>query len=140
MKRWPALRRDTHSKLGTPIGPEPQYAQHADLDVTMRFVESQTLPDIDYAGFAASLGLQAIAVDKPGDIAPAWERALDGTVPTLLDVRCDPNVPPIPPHATFEQMTDAAKALLAGDEDRWGVLKQGVKTKLQELLPHRNSP
>jgi pyruvate dehydrogenase (quinone) len=27
--------------------------------------------------------------------------------------------------------------MLAGDEDRWGVLKQGVKTKLQEFLPHR---
>ena len=102
-----------------------------------KFVESQTLPDIDYAGFAASLGLQAIAVDKPDDIAPAWERALGATVPTLLDVRCDPNVPPIPPHATFDQTADAAKALLAGDEDRWGVIKQGVKTKLQEFLPHR---
>ena len=102
-----------------------------------KFVESQSLPDVDYAGFAAALGLQAIAVDKPDDIAPAWDRALGADRPTLLDVRCDPNMPPIPPHATFEQMTDAAKAMLAGDEDRWGVLKQGVKTKLQEFLPHR---
>jgi pyruvate dehydrogenase (quinone) len=102
-----------------------------------KFVESQSLPDVDYAGFAASLGLVAIAVGKPDDIAPAWDRALGATRPTVLDVRCDPNVPPIPPHATFEQMTDAAKALLAGDEDRWGVIKEGVKTKLQEFLPHR---
>jgi pyruvate dehydrogenase (quinone) len=36
-------------------------------------------------------------------------------------------------------MTDAAKALLAGDENRWGVIKQGVKTKLQEFLPHRTT-
>jgi pyruvate dehydrogenase (quinone) len=102
-----------------------------------KFVESQSLPDVDYAAFAASLGLAAIAVDKPEDIAPAWDRALGADRPTLLDVRCDPNVPPIPPHATFEQMSDAAKALLAGDEDRWGVITQGVKTKLQEFLPHR---
>lgn len=102
-----------------------------------KFVESQSLSDVDYAGFAAGLGLQAIAVDKPGDIAPAWDNALNANRPTLLDVRCDPNVPPIPPHATVEQMTDAAKALLAGDKDRWGVIKQGVKTKLQEFLPHR---
>ncbi|HZD15278.1 MAG TPA: thiamine pyrophosphate-requiring protein, partial [Pseudonocardiaceae bacterium] len=78
-----------------------------------------------------------IAVDKPGDIAPAWDNALSANRPTLLDVRCDPNTPPIPPHATVEQMIDAAKAMLAGDGDRWGVLKQGVKTKLQEFLPHR---
>jgi pyruvate dehydrogenase (quinone) len=32
-----------------------------------------------------------------------------------------------------------AQALLHGDEDRWGVIKQGVKTKLQEFLPHRES-
>jgi pyruvate dehydrogenase (quinone) len=102
-----------------------------------KFVESQRLPDVDYARFAADLGLQAIALDKPGDIAPVWERALAATRPTLLDVRCDPNVPPVPPHATFEQVTDAARAMLAGDEDRWGVIKEGIKTKLQEFLPHR---
>jgi pyruvate dehydrogenase (quinone) len=43
----------------------------------------------------------------------------------------------VPPHATVEQMTSAAKAMLAGDEDRWGVLVTGAKTKLQEFLPHR---
>ncbi len=101
-----------------------------------KFVESQSLPDIDYAEFAASLGLQAIAIDKPGDIAPAWDNALSANRPTLLDVRCDPDVPPIPPHATTDQMFGAVKAMLAGDEDRWGVIKEGVKTKLQEFLPH----
>ena len=102
-----------------------------------KFVESQALPDVDFAGFAASLGLVAMHVDKPDDIAPAWDRALSADRPTVLDVRCDPNVPPVPPHATFDQMKSAASALLHGDEDRWGVLKQGVKTKLQEFLPHR---
>jgi pyruvate dehydrogenase (quinone) len=81
--------------------------------------------------------LQAIAVDKPEDVGPAWDRALGADRPTVLDVRCDPNVPPVPPHATYEQMKDAAQALMHGDEDRWGVIKQGVKTKLQEFLPLR---
>ena len=102
-----------------------------------KFVESQSLPDVDYAGFAAGLGLGAIAVDKPDDIAPAWDSALGANRPTVLNVRCDPNVPPVPPHATFEQVSAAAKALLAGDEDRWDVIKEGVKTKLQEFRPHR---
>ena len=102
-----------------------------------KFVESQALPDVDFAAFAASLGLAALHVDKPDEIAPAWERALSADRPTVLDVRCDPNVPPVPPHATFDQMKSAASALWQGDEDRWGVLKQGVKTKLQEFLPHR---
>jgi pyruvate dehydrogenase (quinone) len=102
-----------------------------------KFVESQSLPDVDYAGFAAGLGLQAIAVDKPEHLGLAWDRALGADRPTVLDVRCDPDVPPVPPHATFEQMKDAASALMHGDEDRWGVIKKGVKTKLQEFLPHR---
>jgi pyruvate dehydrogenase (quinone) len=104
-----------------------------------KFTESQTLPDVDYAAFAASLGLHAINVDKPDQIGPAWDAALAADRPAVLDVRCDPNVPPIPPHATFEQMRDAARALRKGDEDRWGVIKEGVKTKIQEFLPHSES-
>jgi pyruvate dehydrogenase (quinone) len=53
-------------------------------------------------------------------------------------VRTDPSVPPIPPHATFEQARDAAMALLKGDEDRTSVLVEGIKTKVQEFLPHRD--
>ena len=101
-----------------------------------KFAESQTLPDVDYAAFAASLGLQGINVDKPGDLGSAWERALAADRPTLLDVRVDPSVPPIPPHATFEQAKDAAKAILKGDEDARSVIVEGVKTKVQEFLPH----
>jgi pyruvate dehydrogenase (quinone) len=102
-----------------------------------KFVESQRLPDVDYGGFAASIGLMSWSVDKPEDIGPAWDRALAADRPAVLDVRCDPNVPPIPPHASFEQVKDTALSLLHGDEDRWDVMTQGVKTKLQEFLPHR---
>ncbi len=31
-----------------------------------------------------------------------------------------------------------AKALIKGDPSRWGVMKEGIKTKAQELLPHRD--
>ncbi len=101
-----------------------------------KFAESQTLPSVDYAGWAASLGLNGISVDKPADIGPAWDQALAADRPALLDVRCDPNVPPIPPHATLQQMEDSGKAILHGDEDRWGFVKEGIKTKVQEFLPH----
>jgi pyruvate dehydrogenase (quinone) len=103
-----------------------------------KFSESQSLPEVSYAGFAESIGLQAIAVEEPGEIGPAWDRALAADRPAVLDVRCDPDVPPIPPHVSFEQMKAVAEALIKGDEDRWGVIKEGVKTKVQELLPHRD--
>jgi pyruvate dehydrogenase (quinone) len=57
----------------------------------------------------------------------------------VLDVRTDPDVPPIPPHATFEQMKDAAAAMLKGDLDRWGVIKEGVMTKAREILPGKDN-
>jgi pyruvate dehydrogenase (quinone) len=101
-----------------------------------KFTESQALPDVDYAAFAASLGLQGINVDKPGDVASAWDQALTAYRPTVLDVRVDPSVPPIPPHATFEQAKDTAKAILKGDENARSVIVEGIKTKLQEFLPH----
>ena len=38
------------------------------------------------------------------------------TGPTVLDVRTDPAVPPIPPHATFDQMKEPTSRSLRGDE------------------------
>ncbi|QKV73331.1 thiamine pyrophosphate-requiring protein [Amycolatopsis sp. Hca4] len=103
-----------------------------------KFEESQTLPDVDYAGFALSLGLAAVTVDKPDQLASAWDTVLTAGKPAVLDVRCDPDVPPIPPHATFEQVKSAAQAVLKGDPDAFHLVAQGVKTKLQEFLPGKN--
>jgi pyruvate dehydrogenase (quinone) len=103
---------------------------------TPAFVESQALPEMSYADFAASIGLGAITVEGPEQLADAWRQALSADRPFVLDVHCDPDVPPIPPHATLEQMTDMAKALIKGDTSRWGVIKEGLKTKAQELMPH----
>jgi pyruvate dehydrogenase (quinone) len=100
-----------------------------------KFVESQSLPDVDYAAFARSLGLNAMNIDDGDALGGAWEQALAADRPTVLDVRCDPNVPPIPPHATFEQVKAMAGAVLHGDEDTWGFVKQGVKQKMQQYLP-----
>ncbi|MGH3424216.1 MAG: thiamine pyrophosphate-requiring protein, partial [Nocardioidaceae bacterium] len=103
-----------------------------------KFIESQQLPDVDYAGWAESLGFGVRTVTKPDELAEAWDFALAADRPTLLDVHCDPNIPPIPPHATFEQAKEAALALAKGDTDRWGVMKEGVKTKAQEFMPKRD--
>ncbi|RJQ77736.1 thiamine pyrophosphate-requiring protein [Pseudonocardiaceae bacterium YIM PH 21723] len=99
-----------------------------------KFEESQVLPDLSYADFARSIGLTGIAVDKPEDLGPAWDRALAADGPVVLDVRCDPEVPPIPPHATFDQMVATTEALLKGDPDAWHVVAEGVRTKLKEFI------
>lgn len=100
-----------------------------------KFPDSQQLPDVDYAAFASTLGLAAETVTDPAQLGPAWERAFAADRPTVLDVYTDPNMPPIPPHATWEQFSDVTRSVLAGDPDAWDFVKQGVKTKLQEFLP-----
>ncbi|MCP9623695.1 thiamine pyrophosphate-requiring protein [Nocardia otitidiscaviarum] len=100
-----------------------------------KFEESQTIPEVSYADLARCMGLGAVAVDDPDELAGAWESALAADRPTVIDVRCDPEVPPIPPHATFEQMKDTAAAILRGDPGAWHLMWQGAKTKAQEMRP-----
>ena len=104
------------------------------MEDSPKFVQSQSLPDVDYAGVARELGLDAITVENPDDIGSAWEAALNANRPTVLDVHTDPDVPPIPPHATFEQVKSLIEAVGKGDENSWGIIKEGIKTKAQELF------
>jgi len=99
---------------------------------------SQDLPDMSYADVAESFGLTGIGVDRPEQVAPAWRRALSADGPVLIDVRCDGDVPPIPPEAEWDQLVDTAKALLSGDPDAVGVVRRGLATKAREYLPRRD--
>lgn len=100
-----------------------------------KFEQSQALPDISYAEVARSAGLTGITVRTPEELGPAWDRALHADGPVVLDVHCDPDVPPIPPHATWDQMKDTAEAVLRGDPGAWHLIAQGAKTKVQEFIP-----
>ncbi|MBV9485294.1 MAG: hypothetical protein JO246_04485 [Frankiaceae bacterium] len=44
-------------------------------------------------------------------------------------------MPPIPPHATWDQIENMISAVVRGDSDRWNLIKEGVKLKAQEFLP-----
>ena len=102
-----------------------------------KFEESQSLPDISYAELARTIGLNAEAIDDPDSLAGAWQRAFGSDRPTVLDVRCDPEVPPIPPHATYEQIKDMVASILRGDPNAWHLIIEGAKVKSQEFVPHR---
>ncbi|MEV5339457.1 thiamine pyrophosphate-requiring protein [Streptomyces sp. NPDC052676] len=101
------------------------------------FLPSQELPDVQYAAFARSLGLTGIRVEKPEDVEAGWRAALEADGPAVVEFLTDPAVPPIPPHATWEQMEATAASILKGDADRGSVVKQGFKAKMQEFLPGR---
>jgi pyruvate dehydrogenase (quinone) len=98
---------------------------------------TQTLPDFPYASFADSIGLKGIRVDKPEQIAAAWDAALSANSPVVFEAYTDPNVPTLPPHITFEQASHFASALFKGDPEEAGIIKQAVKGVVQGVLPHR---
>jgi pyruvate dehydrogenase (quinone) len=100
-----------------------------------QFLPSQELPDFGYADYARSLGLHGIYVDDPGQVGAAWDEALRADRPCLVEFRTDGAVPPIPPHATWDQMLKSTESIVRGDADRWDVIKEGVKSKLQDVLP-----
>jgi pyruvate dehydrogenase (quinone) len=72
---------------------------------------------MDYAGYAKLLGLEGIRVDDPDRLEAAWKQAFSADRPVVLDVITDKNVPPLPPHISFEQAKGVAASLLHGDPD-----------------------
>jgi pyruvate dehydrogenase (quinone) len=100
-----------------------------------KFAASQNLPDFGYARFAESLGLLGVRVDDPDDLGTAWDRVLHADRPALLEAVVDPNVPPLPPHVTWDQARSFAKSVLKGDADALGFLKQTLKEAADSILP-----
>ena len=92
-----------------------------------KFEASQNIPAFNYARFAEDLGLKGIRVERPEEIATAWDQALSTDRPVVLDAVTDPNVPPLPPHIDLAQTTAYAKALFKGDPDAWETIKQSIK-------------
>ncbi|MBV8735580.1 MAG: thiamine pyrophosphate-requiring protein, partial [Solirubrobacterales bacterium] len=102
-----------------------------------KFEGSQDLPDFPYARYAEMLGLKGIRVDRPEQIASAWDEALAADRPVVYEAVTDPEVPPLPPHITLEQAKALSSALLAGDPNAGRIVKQAFVQKAQEFLPGR---
>jgi pyruvate dehydrogenase (quinone) len=92
-----------------------------------KFEGSQNIPDFDYAGYAEMLGLKGITMKNPDDIVPGWEFALAADRPVVINAYTDPEVPPLPPHITFEQAKNYMVALFKGEPNALQAVKQSVK-------------
>jgi pyruvate dehydrogenase (quinone) len=91
-----------------------------------KFDASQQLPDFPYAGYAESIGLKGIRVDKPERIAAAWDEALTADRPCVLEFITDPEVPPLPPHITLEQAKAFSQSAVR-DPARSAMIRQSIK-------------
>ena len=102
-----------------------------------KFEASQEIPDFNYARFAESAGLVGIRVEKPDEVAGAWERAFAADRPVVIDAIVDPDVPPLPPHIEFKQAKAMVMAVMHNDPDGKDIVRQAGKQELLGWLPGR---
>jgi pyruvate dehydrogenase (quinone) len=104
-----------------------------------KFDASQQIPDVPYHRFGELIGLRGLYVDDPDRLGAAWEEALASDRPVVLEVKTDPEVPPLPPHITLKQATNFAKALAKGDPREGSVIAGAMRQVLGAILPgHRD--
>ncbi len=98
---------------------------------------TQTIPDVHYADFARLIGLDGVRVESPDAIGAAWEAAFAADRPFVIDAVVDPEMPPLPPHITFDQARSLMSALRGGDQGARAVMRESFKQKVLEFLPGR---
>jgi len=101
-----------------------------------KFEASQDLPNVHYARYAELVGLKGIFCDDPDKIASAWDEALSARKPVVLEMKTDPDIPPLPPHISLKQARAFASTLWQGDPNEAGIIKKTIKEFAAELLPH----
>lgn len=101
-----------------------------------RYEASQDLPPMNYAAFAELIGLRGVRVERPEQVAGAWDVALAADRPVVLDVVVDPNVPFLPPHITFEQSKKLLR-VLRRDPQRRGIIEQTLESVFPALAQRR---
>jgi pyruvate dehydrogenase (quinone) len=104
-----------------------------------KFNATQQIPDVPYHRFAELIGLRGIFVDNPDRLAGAWEEALSSDRPVVLEVKTDPNVPPLPSHITLAQAKAFTSTLVKGDPEEGSMILDTAKEVLSGILPERRS-
>jgi pyruvate dehydrogenase (quinone) len=103
-----------------------------------KFEASQQIPDVPYHKFAELIGMKGIYVDDPERLGAVFDEALASDLPVLLEVKTDPNVPPLPPHITVKQAKAFASTLLQGDPEQGSVILDTAKQVLAGVLPSKS--
>lgn len=73
----------------------------------------------------------------PGKLGSAWDEALGAKRPVVLEVKTDPEVPPLPPHITFDQASKFSRSLTKGDSGAAQMVAGAAQQLLSSVLPDR---
>jgi len=92
-----------------------------------KFERSQDVPDFPYAQYARSLGLGGVRLDDPAAIGDALDEALAATRPFVLEVICDPEIPPLPPRVSLAQARNYLMAIAKGDPNAVRMVRATIR-------------
>ena len=100
-----------------------------------KFNASQQLPNVPYHKFAELIGLKGIYVDDADRVGAAWDEALACDRPVVLEIKTDPEVPPLPPHITLKQAKNFMSMLIEGDPREGHLIADTTRQVLSAVLP-----
>ena len=59
-------------------------------------------------------------------------------IPVVLEVKTDPEVPPLPPHITLQQARNFSLALAKGDPNEMDVIRGAARQLMETILPGKD--
>ncbi|HEX6315759.1 MAG TPA: hypothetical protein VFZ73_12905, partial [Gemmatimonadaceae bacterium] len=74
---------------------------------------------------------------RPEDIDAAYDAAFSADRPVVVEARTDPNVPPMPPHISFEHASNYLKAFFKRDPDAWAMMRASMREMMDSFFPAR---
>ncbi len=98
---------------------------------------TQSIPDFPYHKYAELIGFKGIFCDDPERIGAAWDEALASDRPVIMNMKADPNVPPLPPHITLKDARHFI-TMMADEPELASVVKNSAKQMLAGLLPAKD--
>jgi pyruvate dehydrogenase (quinone) len=98
---------------------------------------TQSIPDFPYHKYAELIGLKGIYCDDPDKIGAAWDEALASDRPVIMNMRADPNVPPLPPHITLKDAKNFV-TMMRDEPERASVIKNSARQLLAGILPGKD--
>ena len=97
-------------------------------------LSTQAIPDFPYHSYAELLGLKGIYCDHPDQVGAAWDEALASDRPVIMNMKADPNVPPLPPHITLKD-AEHFMTMMRDEPELFSVLKNTARQTLARFLP-----
>jgi pyruvate dehydrogenase (quinone)/pyruvate oxidase len=88
---------------------------------------------LDFAPWAQACGGLGLTVDDPADLESAVSTALRHDGPALVDVRVNPDEPPMPGKVSYEQAKKFAEAFLRGQPRKVAIASTLFRDRISEF-------